>query len=224
MKDSNGLSLYSKTLKKLKLIISFSYRQPHDVVLSLPSLESLHLETQQNIQIMSRIHGDVPLLRKAVINLYDLDWGDVSVVDGLLNWISHVEELRLHAKERRHVKYPIPILMEPEKDVPKLSNLKHLDVTLCFHNRNFEAIIRMLHNCPVLESLKLFHEKRRMRDAGSKLPRNADGNCRYAIFKNLHSEVDNKAFKKLMDYKDKYPFRYLRVGHTLRSRSTPSRV
>ncbi|XP_078169194.1 F-box/FBD/LRR-repeat protein At5g53840-like [Carex rostrata] len=155
---SHGLSISSQTIKKLKLIISLSFRQHHNVVLSLPSLESLHLETQHSVRSLSNIHGDVPLLKKVVINLYDLDERDVSAVSGLLNWISHVEELRLYAKESRDVKDPIPILLEYGKDVPKFSNLKHLDVTLCFHEHNFEAVLRMLHNCPVLESLKLFHE------------------------------------------------------------------
>ncbi|XP_078180701.1 F-box/FBD/LRR-repeat protein At5g22700-like isoform X2 [Carex rostrata] len=193
----SGLNLSSKTIKKLKLIITLSYRKL-DAVLSFPSLESLHLETQHGLQSLSHIHGEVPLLRKAVIKLHDIHERDVSAVAGLLNWISHVEELNLHIKESP---YAIPILLESEKDVPKFSNLKHLDVTLCFHEHNLAAFIMMLHNCPVLKSLKLVHENRKRKDWGSKLPRNADGNYRYAYFRNLHLEEDHKEFMKFLSKK-----------------------
>ena len=54
--------------------------------------------------------------------------------------------------------YPIPILSKIGKDVQHFSNLKHLDVTLCFHEYNLEVVTTMLHNCPVLESIMLIHE------------------------------------------------------------------
>ncbi|XP_078150458.1 uncharacterized protein LOC144545772 isoform X3 [Carex rostrata] len=104
--------------------------------------------------------SEVPLLRKAVINLHDLNERDVSVVARLLNCVEHVEELSLHIKESEYARYPIPILSELEKHVPHFSNLKHLDLILCFHKWNIEAVTTILHNCPVLESLKLVHEER----------------------------------------------------------------
>lgn len=58
------------------------------------------------------------------------------------------------------VKYPIPILFESGKDVPKFSNLKNLDVTLSFYKHNLEHVIKMIHNCPLLKSLRLVHEVR----------------------------------------------------------------
>ncbi|XP_078169199.1 F-box/FBD/LRR-repeat protein At2g04230-like [Carex rostrata] len=49
IKHPLGLSISSQTIKKLKLILSFSCREFYDVVLSLPSLNSLHLETQHSV-------------------------------------------------------------------------------------------------------------------------------------------------------------------------------
>ncbi|XP_078150457.1 uncharacterized protein LOC144545772 isoform X2 [Carex rostrata] len=200
MRRMPGLSLSSQTVKNLKLII---HEKLDNVVLSLPSLESLHLETHCSLQCLSTIHVEVPLLRKAVINLHDLNERDVSVVARLLNCVEHVEELSLHIKESEYARYPIPILSELEKHVPHFSNLKHLDLILCFHKWNIEAVTTILHNCPVLESLKLVHEglgKTRKRWE-SKLPRNADGNYCDAYFRNLHLKENRKEIIKLLSKK-----------------------
>ncbi|XP_078153313.1 putative F-box/FBD/LRR-repeat protein At4g13965 isoform X2 [Carex rostrata] len=153
-----GLSLSSKTIRKLKLVIAVSSRKLDILGLSLPSLESLHLEIQDGFRRLLHIQGEVPLLRKAVINFHELLERDVSVVSGLLNCISHVEELSLYLKENGDKEYPVPVLLESGKDVPNFSKLKHLDLILCFHEHNFEAVTRMLYNCPILKSLKLVHE------------------------------------------------------------------
>lgn len=57
------------------------------------------MEIRNGLNISSNIHVKVPFLRKAVINLNNLYERDVRAVDGLLNCISHVEELSLHLKE-----------------------------------------------------------------------------------------------------------------------------
>ncbi|XP_078150180.1 F-box/FBD/LRR-repeat protein At5g56420-like [Carex rostrata] len=195
------LSISSRKIRNLKLII---FSQVDNLSLSLPSLESLHLEIRYGLKISSNIHVKVPFLRKAVINLHNLHESNVRAVNGLLNCISHVEELSLHLKESMHEKYPIPILLKSGRDVPNFLKLKQLDVILCFHEHNFQAVTTMIHNCPVLKSLKLVHEiaefttKRKMIDWESKLPHNVDGNCWYAYFKNLDLEEDSKEFMKLL--------------------------
>ena len=95
-----GLTLSSQTIRKLKLVIGVSSRKFDIVGLSFPSLESLHLEIQDSFRRLLHIHGEVPLLRKAVIYLHKLHERDVSFVAGLLNCVSHVEELSLHLKEK----------------------------------------------------------------------------------------------------------------------------
>ncbi|XP_078182349.1 F-box/FBD/LRR-repeat protein At5g56420-like isoform X2 [Carex rostrata] len=194
-----GLNLSSQTIRKLKLVIAVSSRSFDFVGLSLPSLESLHLEIQDSFRRLLHIHGEVPSLRKAVIYFHDLHDRDVSVVSVLLNCISHVEELSLHLKENEDTKYPTPVLLESGKDMPNFYNLKHLDLTLCFHEHNFEAVMRMLLNSPLLNSLKLVHEgreftgwatERKRKHWSSMLPRNANGNYCYAHYRNLHLEED----------------------------------
>ncbi|KAJ3684182.1 hypothetical protein LUZ61_013346 [Rhynchospora tenuis] len=205
------LSLSSRTIRTLKLIIGSDAIQ--DIVeLFLPSLESFHFqhENSEFLSGMCRIHGQVPLLKNAVIRLYNLHAEDVGAVMKLLSFISHVEQLTLRLKESVDEKYPIPILLEPGKDVPNFPNLKHLIVGLCFHVHNFQAVIMMLHNGTALESLKLVHEipkftglakGRNRKDWGSRLPRNADGNYRYAYFRNLHLGEHKKEFMKLLGMK-----------------------
>ncbi|XP_078182070.1 putative F-box/FBD/LRR-repeat protein At4g13965 isoform X2 [Carex rostrata] len=203
-----GFSLSSQTIRRLKLIIDNYYPKLDILGLSLPLLESLHLELPYSLGTLSHIHANVPLLRKAVIKLGDIREKNVSTIDGLLNCISHVEELSLDLDETTDKEPPIPILLESGKDVPKFSNLKHLDMTLCFHEHNLAAVIMMLHNCPILKSLKLVHEVHNpffsffnWKDWQSKLPRNADGNYRYAYFKNLHLEENRKEVIKLLSKK-----------------------
>ncbi|XP_078182353.1 uncharacterized protein LOC144575956 [Carex rostrata] len=157
IKDTPGFSLSSQTIRKLKLIFTRRTKKLDIVGLSLPLLESLHLEIRYDLRNLLHIHAKVPLLRKAVIKLGYIREKNVHTIDGLLNCISHVEELSLHLDESTY-EYPIPILLELGKDVPKFSNLKYLDVILCFPERNLAAIIMMLHNCPILKSLKLVKE------------------------------------------------------------------
>ncbi|XP_078161780.1 uncharacterized protein LOC144557123 [Carex rostrata] len=157
---------------------------------------------------LSTIHVEVPLLRKVVINFSDICERDVSVAARLLNCISHVEELSLRIRESTPKNYPIPILSKIGKDVQHFSNLKHLDVTLCFHEYNLEVVTTMLHNCPVLESIKLIHEvpmfscynerRKKRKEWESKLPCNADGNKCNAYFRNLHIKENRKEVIKLL--------------------------
>ncbi|KAJ3704015.1 hypothetical protein LUZ61_007720 [Rhynchospora tenuis] len=206
--DMDIISLSSRTVKTLKLILYCSGL--NTLGLFLPSLESLHLDTYGSFSSLFHIHGQFPLLKRAFIMLDEVQGEDVNAVSKLLNSLGHVEELTLHVEESEYVKYPEPILLQPGKDLLKFPNLKHLDVVLCFHEHNFEAIIMMLHNCPVLESVKLVHKipmftgepsERRRKDWRSKLPRNADGNYLYAYFRNLHLGEDKKEFMKLLGKK-----------------------
>ncbi|XP_078152640.1 uncharacterized protein LOC144547831 [Carex rostrata] len=172
-----------------------------DIVPILPIIFTI------NSLSLSTIRVEVPLLRKVVINFNELCERDVSVVARLLNCISHVEELSLHIRESKPENYPIPILSKIGKDVQHFSNLKNLDVTLCFHEYNLEAVVTMLHNCPALESVTLNHEvpmfiynERRKKRKGwkSKLPCNADGNKCNAYFSNLHMKENRKEVIKLL--------------------------
>ncbi|KAJ4813098.1 F-box family protein [Rhynchospora pubera] len=195
----SSLIISSQTIRKLKLEISGS--ELHTLSLFLPSLESLNLRSRELFPSL-HIHGEVPSLKSAVIGLDELHAQDVTAVTKLLNFISHLEELRLLLRESTDEKDPIHILLEPGKDVPNFPNLKHLYVRLCFHNHNFEDIIMMLHNCPVLESLKLDHKKpkithqargRKREDWCSKLPRRRNVN-----FRNLHLGTNKRKFMKLL--------------------------
>ncbi|KAJ1695165.1 hypothetical protein LUZ63_011863 [Rhynchospora breviuscula] len=206
----DSLSLSSRTIKRLKLIISFDYSQLHTLELFLPSLESLHLHKFDSFSSLFNIHGEFPLLKRALITLVTVEGKDVNAISKLLNSFAHVEELTLSVEESEYVKRPKPILLQPGKDLLKFPNLKHLDVSLCFHEHNFEAITMVLHNSPALESLKLVHKipkftgvsrGRKRKDWGSKLPRNADGNYRYAYFRNLHLGENRKEFMKLLGKK-----------------------
>ncbi|KAJ1692790.1 hypothetical protein LUZ63_009488 [Rhynchospora breviuscula] len=206
------LTLSSQSIRKLTLIIgaSDSDSKFHNLALSLPSLEALHFETRgASFGQCHMIHGQIPLLKTAVVSIDEAYAEDVTAVAGLLNFISHVEELSLCLKEE---KYPVPspILFEPGKYDPNFPNLNRLDVSLCFHDRNLDSVIMMLRNCPALESLKLVHkipkftdwaQGRKRKDWRSELPRNADGNRRYASFTNLHSWKNRKEFMKFLDKK-----------------------
>ncbi|KAF3327397.1 hypothetical protein FCM35_KLT07515 [Carex littledalei] len=76
--------------------------------------------------------------------------------------ISSLESLSFRLED-----YPFPIFLEPGKEVPTFPNLKHLDMRICFHEYNFEAVVTMLHHCPALESLKLHHKPAGMLDLTS---------------------------------------------------------
>ncbi|KAJ1688793.1 hypothetical protein LUZ63_012948 [Rhynchospora breviuscula] len=151
----NTLSLSSQSIKTLQLIIR---EQVHTIELFLPSLESLHLNKCRSFSSMFCIHGEFPLLKEAFIKLFKVHGEDVNAVSKLLNSFGHLEELTLYIKERERGKCPKPILLQPGKNLLKFPNLKHLDVSLCFHEHNFEAITMMIHNSPALESVKLVHE------------------------------------------------------------------
>ncbi|KAJ4805308.1 FBD-associated F-box protein [Rhynchospora pubera] len=207
------LSLSSRTMKRLELIIRIDHSQLHTLELFLPSLESLHLDRFNSFSSLSsrfNIHAEFPLLKRASITLITVEGKDVNAISELLNSFVHVEELTLSVEESEFVKCPEPILLQPGKGLPKFPNLKHLDASLCFHEHNFEAITMVLHNSPALESLKLVHEIRKFtgvsrgrkrKDWRSKLPRNADGNYRYAYFRNLHLGENRKEFMKLLGKK-----------------------
>ncbi|KAJ3684183.1 hypothetical protein LUZ61_013347 [Rhynchospora tenuis] len=198
-------SLSSQTIRKLHLIIGTRNPECNTLRLFLPSLELLHLE----ILGFLHIHGEVPLLKRALISLYEVHAEDVISVTKMLNCISHVEELSLHVKEHWDEKNPIPsfILLKPGNDMPIFSNLKHLDLGLCFHEHNIEAVVLMLHKCPLLESVKLVHEIPKFhhtevgikaKDWESKLPLNADGNYNYAYCTNLHLGENRKELIELL--------------------------
>ncbi|KAJ1688786.1 hypothetical protein LUZ63_012941 [Rhynchospora breviuscula] len=200
-----AFNLFNQTIRRLKIILSRS-KKKNSAVLSLPSLELLHV--QYDGIGLPHIGGDMPSLQKAVLNLSFLRKKDCSAVAGLLTFISHVEDLILHIKESDYERYPFPILLEAGKDPPKFPNLKHLEVTMCFHEHNFEAIVSLLHHSPALESVKLVHEasistarkrkrKRNRDDWRSVLPQNASGNCDYVHFTDLHLR-QHREFTKLV--------------------------
>ncbi|XP_078173463.1 FBD-associated F-box protein At5g60610-like [Carex rostrata] len=202
------LRLSSQTIKKLQLVISSIHKTKIDSLsLNLPSLESIYLEIRDGLQSPCQVHVELPLLRKAVINLLWLHKGDVDVVAELLNSISHVKELTMHLKESEDEWHPISFLLKSKKDVPDFLNLEHLELTLCFHEHNLEALAMMLQNCPPLRSLKLVHEipeltgrahGRKGKDWRSGLPCNADHNYQCAYFENLYLEENCKEVIKLL--------------------------
>ncbi|KAF3327792.1 hypothetical protein FCM35_KLT06398 [Carex littledalei] len=181
----------------------------------MPSLDFLSLTNHLYIFFgntnLPLVHGDgdgqipPPLIRKAVVTLGGLRQRHIAAVAQFLNFISCVEHLTLDLKEHRWEEYPFPLLMEPGKKPPTFPNLKHLDMSLCFHQFNFEAVVTMLHHSTALESLKLRHktcdisedlgsewvdndQSKKRNGWRSKLPRNRDGENR-------------KEFKKLLNKK-----------------------
>ncbi|KAJ4772070.1 F-box/FBD/LRR protein [Rhynchospora pubera] len=220
--NMDKIRLSSQTIRKLELISS--YQKLDTVELFLPSLESFHMTSCYSLSRLSHIRGKLPLLKRALVTLDGVHAEHISAVTGLLSCISHVEELSLHVKENvvEIVKYPEPILLQAGKYMPNFPNLKHLDVGLFLHERNLEAIVMIFNNCPVLESLKLIHKipeftlvrvsgrkknrarGRKKKDRRSRLPHNANGNCFYAYFRNLHLEENRKEFSKLLRKKCSY--------------------
>ncbi|KAJ4784081.1 F-box family protein [Rhynchospora pubera] len=202
------VNLSSLTVKKLELLDFGHFEEGTcSVRLFMPSLEFFYLSKRYS-KNLPHIHGGIPLLRKSVITVDYLYPEHVSAVTQLLNCISHVEELSLDLKERSV--YPFCNLLEQGKEAPAFPNLKLLDVHMCFHEHNFEAVVSLLHRSPALQSLKLVHKapeklnlwpkkKRKMNDWRSKLPRNVDGNYQYAYFSNLHLKENNEGFMKLLN-------------------------
>ncbi|KAJ3688824.1 hypothetical protein LUZ61_017988 [Rhynchospora tenuis] len=202
------VNLSSLTVKKLELLGFGRFgERTCSVRLFMPSLEFLYFSKGYN-RDLPHIHGDIPLLRKSVITLDYLFPGHATAVNQLLKCISHVEELSLDLKER--TMHPFCTLLEPGKEAPAFPNLKHLDVNMCFHEYNFEAVVSLLHRSPALQSLKLVHKaadkldcwtrtKRKMNDWRSKLPRNVEGNYQHAYFSNLHLKENNEGFMKLLN-------------------------
>ncbi|XP_078180698.1 putative F-box/FBD/LRR-repeat protein At1g78760 isoform X2 [Carex rostrata] len=209
--SSGVVCLSSRTIKKLELLlVGASPPEPYSLELSMPSLEFLCLRNRSVHANIPLIHGEIPFIRKAVVSLDCLRQKHVTAVAQFLNCISDVEELSLDLKEHVVSDYPFPVLLEPGKEVPTFPNLKHLDMSMCFHKCNIETVVTMLHHSTALESLKLHHKstdflgvKRGKRNAWrSMLPRNSDRNNQYACFKNLHFGGKNrKEFEKLLNIK-----------------------
>ncbi|KAJ4781087.1 F-box protein family [Rhynchospora pubera] len=160
--SSGVFSLSSLTIKKLELNFH-SYSAVDSAAsarLSMPSLNFLYVEStffgESTYEHLPHIHGNIPLLRKSVINLSGSHPEHVAAVAQLLNCISHVEELSLHLMTWFN-KYPFCNFLEPGKEAPSFSNLKHLDARMCFHEHNFEAVVSLLRQSPALQSVKLVH-------------------------------------------------------------------
>ncbi|KAJ1703414.1 hypothetical protein LUZ63_003193 [Rhynchospora breviuscula] len=153
----HAFSLSSQTIRQLNLFICKHCWEHNPVELSLPSLELLQVQNYGTLGL-PHIGGDIPSLRKAVLHLNFLHQNDCGAVAGLLNSISHAQELILHLKESDYETDPFPILLEPGREPPKFPNLKHLEGAMCFHEHNFEAIVSLLRHSPALESLKLVHK------------------------------------------------------------------
>ncbi|KAJ3684167.1 hypothetical protein LUZ61_013331 [Rhynchospora tenuis] len=199
-------NLSSQTIKILKLTMLIGAPELGTVDLRLPSLELLHIENDGLLQL-PLFQGEIPLLRKSIISLDEIREKYCSAVPGLLNSISHTEELVLRIEESDRELGPFSILLEPGKEPTKFPNLKHLEVTMCFHKHNFEDIVTLIHHSPALESLKLVHKalfsnvltrKRKRDDWRSMLTHNADGNHNYIHFTNLHIGQHREEFVKLV--------------------------
>ncbi|KAJ1688790.1 hypothetical protein LUZ63_012945 [Rhynchospora breviuscula] len=209
---TDPIILSSQTIRKLELIVVVGCENFDSLQLSMPLLELFCFETH-GLSInksLPRIHGAIPSLKKVVIKLDELHRKDASAAAGLLKCISQAEELSLHLKESEDEMVPFTILLEPGKDPPKFPNLKNLDVTMCCHKHNFEAVVAVLHHCPALESLKLVHEfpkftyRSRLRnweDWVSELPCSG---CRYVYFRNLHLGENVKEFEFIKSLNNKY--------------------
>ncbi|XP_078154128.1 FBD-associated F-box protein At5g56370-like [Carex rostrata] len=99
--------LSSRTIKKLNLLLldggPTDYHEPDSLVLTMPSLELLCLTNLSFRADVPLIHGEIPLIRKAVLTLDCLCRKHVTEVAQFLNCISHVEELSLNLKEKEHM-------------------------------------------------------------------------------------------------------------------------
>ncbi|KAJ3684175.1 hypothetical protein LUZ61_013339 [Rhynchospora tenuis] len=71
IRDMERISLSSQTVRKLRLMSrNTGYKRLHTVELFLPSLESLRIKSCSSLSSLAHLHGEVPLLKRAVISLH----------------------------------------------------------------------------------------------------------------------------------------------------------
>lgn len=89
---SCDVDLSSQSVKILKLSSEFRYPK---ICLSFPSLEFLDLSINMSMEL-KRFHGEMPILRTAVINILSLHEDLVPVLCDILRSVTNVLELTLH--------------------------------------------------------------------------------------------------------------------------------
>ncbi|XP_078152969.1 F-box/LRR-repeat protein At4g14103-like [Carex rostrata] len=213
----DAVDISSRSVKTLKLSTTWAGRK---IYLSFSKLEFLDLSFSLSSELtLKQFHGDMPVLRKALVDTFALSEKNVPMLRDILKSITNVSELTLHIGKS----YPkfIPSathlpkltsfdlchpLVEPGRDVPVFPNLKSLKLSMCCYENALQDLICVLQHSPYIDSLHLIHvEGPDYQKYGwapevwdSKLPLNSEGNRKYAHFSNLQTgDKKNEVIKLL---------------------------
>ncbi|XP_078152970.1 uncharacterized protein LOC144548142 [Carex rostrata] len=214
----DDVDLSSQSVKTLKL--SNTWRA-HKTYLSFSKLEFLDLSFSLSSELkLKQFHGDMPVLRKALVETSALSEQNVPMLRDILKSIRNVSELTLHIGKS----YPkfIPSathlpkltsfdlfhpLVEPGRHMPVFPNLRSLKLSMCCYENALQDLICVLQHSPYIDSLHLIHvegpdDRQKYQWAPevwhSKLPLNSEGNRKYAHFSNLQTgDKKNEVIKLL---------------------------
>ncbi|XP_078167280.1 FBD-associated F-box protein At5g60610-like [Carex rostrata] len=215
---SCSVDLSSQSVKKLKLCSKWTSSK---IYLSFPKLEFLDLSISVGMQLNQfQFHGEMPVLRKALVEISSLPEEGVPDLHEILKSITKVSELTLHigTPYPKHIPAATRLrklnsldlfhpLLEPGKDILMFHNLRSLKLSMCFYENALQDLVCLLHHSPVIDSLHLVHVEgpsnhQRYRWAlevwHSKLPLNSEGNRKYADFMNLQSGDKKSEVIKLL--------------------------
>ncbi|XP_072988320.1 F-box/LRR-repeat protein At3g26922-like isoform X1 [Typha latifolia] len=204
----NSLNLCSPSLRSLYLDCDSD--EPLHLRLLCPSLEFLHFESPA--RLVRHYQLDSPALRSAVIKFGNIHHKHVVSVGDVIRSVANVSELLIHLTESEDIMSrpnEVHVLVDQYLSLPKFSNLKRLDVTACFTEKNVVDLISFLQHTPVLDSLNLTHEVPPLcktasmkKNSASKLPWSTRGDV-FASFTNLGVENKKKEVVKLLSQRVK---------------------
>ncbi|XP_078153672.1 F-box/LRR-repeat protein At3g26922-like [Carex rostrata] len=212
-----SVDLYSQSVKILKL--NFELTTSDKISLSLPKLQHLELVIGNFMELIT-FHGEMPALRKAIVETISHAETCVPGLYDILKTIRNVSELTLHIGTP--YQKPIPAathpwklndfdlfhpLVEPGKDMPMFPNLRNLKLLMCFYEKALEDLICLLHHSPVIDSLHLIDVEgpsKYQRHSWVpehwhfELPLNSEGNRNFAHFSNLQTGDKKSEVIKLL--------------------------
>ncbi|KAJ3673684.1 hypothetical protein LUZ60_005676 [Juncus effusus] len=198
-----AFNLTCVTVRKLEITIK--YCESLGILrLSMPNLEYLDIKISHGG--MPHFSSEIPQLKKAFFSNDLVRQCNVPAICVFLKNMMNVESLKLDLTDHWEELHPFNMILDPDIEPPIFPNLKSLDLKLCVHDENMVDLIRLLQNCPVLESLKLIHKGPNKRRGSrslfrSRLPRNADGNYQHACFQDLQIEEKRRQLIELLTKK-----------------------
>ncbi|XP_078152968.1 FBD-associated F-box protein At5g60610-like isoform X3 [Carex rostrata] len=207
--------LSSQSVKTLKLRVEWGVPK---VYLSFSKLEFLDLSISLSREL-KQFHGDMPVLRKALVETIALSEKNVPMLRDILESITNVSELTLHIGTpypkirpsatclRKLTSFDLcHPLVEPGRDMPDFPNLRSLKLSMCCYENALQDLICVLRHSPCIDSLHLIHVEGPSCYRNycapevwqSKLPLNSEGNRKYALFSNLQTgDKKNEVIKLL---------------------------